>query len=96
MATVASLVIAPQDDLGDQVLDLAPVQRAPLPALFHLRHPVAAYLSGLTASSRPAQLAALDAIARSATAVYSAETLPWHQLRRPHALRIRQLLEDQY
>jgi integrase len=82
----------------DQAREWAPLQfdGDQLPALSDLRHPVAAYLSGLAQSSRRPQLAALEAIARRATSVYSAETLPWHRLRRPHVLRIRQLLEDHY
>ncbi len=52
MAAGAWLVIAPQDYRGDQVLDLAALQRAPLPALSDPRHPVATYLSGLDAPGR--------------------------------------------
>jgi hypothetical protein len=70
-------VIAQRDDVGDLVSDLAQLdQGAPLPALSDLRHPVAAYLSGLAASSRRPQLAALEAIARRATSLYSAQTMP--------------------
>src|SRR3989442_3226240 len=43
-------------------------------------------------SSRPW----LDWIARRATQLYTAETMPWHRLRRPHVLRIRGLLEENY
>jgi integrase len=59
-------------------------------------HPVTAYLNSLAPSSRRPQLSALDWIARRATHVYTAETMPWHQLRRPHVLRIRGLLEEHY
>jgi hypothetical protein len=41
-------------------------------------------------------LVPLQTIARRATSVYTVETMPWHQIRRPHVLRIRQLLEDNY
>jgi len=91
---VGSSMAAPALVLADQVLD--PADGEWLPALSDLRHPVAAYLFGLAASSRRPQLAALEAIARRATAVYTVETMPWHRLRRPHVLRIRQLLEDHY
>src|SRR3989442_14953730 len=43
-------------------------------------------------SSRPW----LDWIARRATQLYTAETMPWHRLRRPHVLKIRGLLEEHY
>src|SRR3989442_12402996 len=43
-------------------------------------------------SSRPW----LDWIARRATQLYTAETMPWHRLRRPHVLKIRGLLEENY
>src|SRR2546427_3997950 len=67
-----------------------------VPELSDLRHPVAAYLNGLAASSRRPQLSALDWIARRSTQVYTAETLPWHRLRQPHVLKIWGLLEDHY
>jgi integrase len=50
----------------------------------------------LAPSSRRPQLSALDWIARRATQLYSAETMPWHRLRRPQVLRIRGLLEEHY
>src|SRR2546427_11684567 len=30
------------------------------------------------------------------TEIYTAETMPWHRLRRPHVLKIRGLLEEHY
>jgi hypothetical protein len=51
-----------------------------LPPLSHLAHPVNAYLNGLAPSSRRPQLAALEAIARRSTQIYSAETMPWQPL----------------
>ncbi len=59
-------------------------------------HPVTAYLNNLAPSSRRPQLSALDWIARGATQTYTAETLPWHRLRRPQVLKIRGLLEERY
>jgi hypothetical protein len=53
-------------------------------------------LNGLAPSSRGPQLAALEAIARRSTQVLTAETMPWHRLRRPHVLKIRSLLEENY
>ena len=47
-------------------------------------------------SSRRPQLSALDWIARRATRVYNAATMPWHHLRRPHVLKILGLLEEHY
>lgn len=69
---------------------------AELPAFDSLEHPVAAYLSSIAESSRRVQRSALDWIARRATDVYTVETMPWHRIRRPHVLRIRQLLQDGY
>jgi integrase len=57
---------------------------------------VTAYLNGLAPSSRRPQLAALEAIARRSTQVFTAETMPWHLLRRPQVLKIRSLLEENY
>jgi integrase/recombinase XerD len=93
-------VIAEQLPADAVVLpDLVPADStgiAELPPFAALEHPVAAYLSSIAESSRRVQRSALDAIARRATSVYSVETMPWHRLRRPHVLRIRQLLEDAY
>jgi integrase len=69
---------------------------AELYALSNLRHPATAYLNSLAPSSRRPQLSALDWIARRATHVCTAETMPWHRLRRPHVLKIRGLLEEHY
>jgi integrase/recombinase XerD len=80
----------------DAVLDLVELEGEQLPLLSDLRHPVTAYLNGLATSSRRPQLSALDWIARRATQVYTAETMPWHRLRRPHVLKIRGLLEENY
>jgi hypothetical protein len=38
----------------------------------------------------------LEAIARRSTRVFTAETMPWQRLRRPHVLKIRSLLEENY
>jgi integrase/recombinase XerD len=65
-------------------------------SLAELEHPVTAYLNGLAPSSRHPQLAALEAIARRSTQVFGAETMPWQRLRRPHVLKIRSLLEENY
>jgi len=65
-------------------------------SLTHLEHPVTAYLNGLAPSSRRPQLAALEAIARRSTQVFNAESMPWQRLRRPHVLKIRSLLEENY
>jgi integrase len=59
-------------------------------------YPGQAYLNALAPSSRRPQLSALDWIARRSTQVFTAETMPWQRLRRPHVLRIRGLLEDHY
>ena len=79
-----------------QVIDLvAPDSNQPR-SLADLDHPVTAYLNGLAPSSRRPQLAALEAIARRSTQVFTAETMPWHLLRRPQVLKIRSLLEENY
>jgi hypothetical protein len=57
---------------------------------------VQAYLNALAPSSRRPQLSALDWIARRSTQVFTAETMPWQRLRRPHVLKIRGLLEEHY
>jgi hypothetical protein len=79
-----------------QALELLPlgVDEMPLPS--HLAHPVQAYLNSLAPSSRRPQLSALDWIARRSTQVFDAETMPWQRLRRPHGLKIRSLLEENY
>jgi integrase len=86
--------------VANQVLTLGTPKLEPSsfaePSLIDLGHPVIAYLNGLAPSSRRPQLSALDWIARRATQVYTAETMPWHRLRRPHVLRIRGLLEEHY
>jgi hypothetical protein len=46
-------------------------------------------LGGL--SSRP-----WTGIARRSTLVFTAKTMPWQRLRRPHVLKIRSLLEEHY
>src|SRR5438132_472198 len=73
---------------------LLPTDR--LPSLGDFTHPVQAYLNALAPSSRRPQLSALDWIARRSTQVFTAETMPWQRLRRPHVLKIRGLLEDHY
>ncbi|MDQ6899375.1 MAG: hypothetical protein M3072_07700, partial [Candidatus Dormibacteraeota bacterium] len=72
-----------------QLIDLTVSELDPDRRLSDHEHPVAAYLNGLASSSRRPQLSALDWIARRATRLYTAETMPWHRLRRPHMLRIR-------
>jgi integrase len=79
-----------------QVLDLATLEAEQTLRLDDFEHPVTAYLNSLASSSRRPQLSALGWIARRATQLYTAETMPWHQLRRPHVLRIRGLLEEHY
>src|SRR4030088_3397405 len=76
-----------------QVLELVPFASDELPSLGDVSHPVQAYLNSLAPSSRRPQLSALDWIARRATQRFTAETLPWHRLRRPYVLKIRGLLE---
>jgi len=80
----------------DQVLALVELEGEPVASLAQLGHPVTAYLNGLAPSSRRPQLAALEAIARRATQIYSAESMPWQRLRRPQVLQIRSLLEENY
>src|SRR5438132_11146242 len=77
-----------------RVLDLPSLEIEQPCRLTDLEHPVTAYLNGLAPSSRRPQLAALEAIARRSTHVFSAETMPWQRLRRPHVLKIRSLLEE--
>src|SRR3982074_2056220 len=79
-----------------QVLDLATLEAEQTLRLDDFEHPVTAYLNSLAPSSRRPQLSALDWIARRATQLYPAETLPWPRLRRPHVLKIRGLLEEHY
>jgi integrase/recombinase XerD len=67
-----------------------------LPSLGDFTHPVQAYLNALAPSSRRPQLSALDWIARRSTQVFTAETMPWQRLRRPHVLKVRGLLEENY
>src|SRR5712691_1412559 len=78
------------------VLNLVPLQPDELPSLGDFIHPIRAYLNGLAPSSRRPQLSALDWIARRCTQVFTAETMPWQRLRRPHVLKIRGLLEEHY
>src|ERR1700738_4226754 len=79
-----------------QVLDLGTCEAEQTLRLDDIKHPVTAYLNSLAPASRRPQLSALDWIARRGTQVYTAETMPWHRLRRPHVLRIRGLLEEHY
>jgi integrase/recombinase XerD len=90
-ATAAGRPAAPA-----QVLDLAILEAEQTLRLDDFKHPVTAYLNSLAPSSRRPQLSALDWIARRATNVHTAETMPWHHLRRPHVLKIRGLLEEHY
>src|SRR5919108_4300461 len=83
-------------DRPDQVLELLPLQCDQLPSLGDFSHPVQAYLNALAPSSRRPQLSALDWIARRSTQIFTAETMPWQRLRRPHVLKIRGLLEESY
>ena len=64
--------------------------------LSDLEHPVTAYLNSLAPTSRRPQLSALDRIAHRSTHVFTAETIPWHRLRRPQVLKIRGLVEEDY
>jgi hypothetical protein len=95
MVSSGPVIIEPTADNG-QRLDLVELETEQLPSLSQLGHPVIAYLNGLAPSSRRPQLAALEAIARRATQIYSAETMPWQRLRRPQVLQIRSLLEENY
>jgi hypothetical protein len=79
-----------------QVVDLVELDAEQPSSLADLGHPVTAYLNGLAPSSRRPQRAALEAIARRSTQVFDAETMPWQRLRRPHVLKIRSLLEENY
>jgi integrase len=79
-----------------QVLDLTILEAEQTLRLDAFEHPVTAYLNSLAPSSRRPQLSALDWIARRATQLYTAETMPWHRLRRPQVLKIRGLLEEHY
>jgi integrase/recombinase XerD len=87
---------AEDSSVDSQALDLMGMVAAKASSLADLEHPVLAYLNGLASSSRRPQLSALDWIARRATRIYTAETMPWHRLRRPQVLSIRGLLEDHY
>jgi hypothetical protein len=55
---------------------------------------VAAYLNSLSPSSWRPQLSALKWTARRTTQVFTADTMPWHRLRRPQVLKTRGLLEE--
>src|SRR5205807_8520877 len=79
--------------VSKQLLTLSapPTERS---SLADLEHPVTAYLNWLAPSSRRPQLAALEAIARRSTQVFTAESMPWQRLRRPQVLKIRSLLEE--
>jgi hypothetical protein len=79
-----------------QVLDLATLGAEQTLRLDDFEHPVTSYLNSLAPSSRRPQLSALDWIARRSTQVFTAETMPWQRLRRPHVLKIRGLLEVHY
>jgi hypothetical protein len=83
----AQRAVAAQPAAAVQAIDLTASELDPDRRLSDLEHPVTAYLNGLAPSSRRPQLSALDWIARRATQLYTAETMPWHQLRRPHVLR---------
>jgi hypothetical protein len=95
--SVGSAPLSVEDSSVDaQVLDQMGPGAAKTSSLRDLEHPVTAYLNGLAPSSRRPQLSALGWIARRATQLYTAETMPWHRLRRPHVLKIRGLLEEHY
>jgi hypothetical protein len=66
------------------------------PSLGDVTHPLQAYLNAPAPSSRRPQLSALNWIARRATQVFTAETMPWQRLRHPHVLKIRGLLDEHY
>jgi hypothetical protein len=93
---LAPPAVAEEPAAAVQVIDLAASELAPDRRLSDLEHPVTAYLNALAPSSRRPQLSALEWIARRATQVYTAESMPWHRLRRPHVLKIRGLLEEHY
>ena len=80
---------------ADQVLALGGAEMESS-SLGDFAHPVTAYLNSLAPSSRRPQLSALDWIGRRSTQVLTAETMPWHRLRRPQVIRIRGLLEEDY
>jgi hypothetical protein len=56
-------------------------------------HPLSKRAGALLAAPK---LAALEAIARRSTQVFTAETVPWQRLRRHQVLKIRSLLEENY
>ena len=61
------------------------------------RNPALVYLSSLGPSSRRTMRSALDAIARVVSGgEATAETLPWHMLRRQHTAAVRAALADRY
>jgi hypothetical protein len=74
--------ITKEPAVSDQVLSFAGPE-AEQSSLADLEHPVTAYLNGLAPSSRRPQLAALEAIARRSTQVFTAESMPWQRIRRP-------------
>src|SRR5207244_1802259 len=96
LEVAAAATAAGRPTAAAQVLDLATLEPEQTLRLDDFEHPVTAYLNSLAPSSRRPQLSALDWIARRATQVYTAETMPWHRLRRPHVLKIRGLLEEHY
>jgi hypothetical protein len=85
-ASGAPSAVAEKPPPAAPVLDLATPELDPPGCLSDLEHPVTAYLNGLAPSSRRPQLSALDWIARRSTQLYTAETMPWHRLRRPQVL----------
>src|ERR1700704_2948560 len=93
-ATLRERMFAPAEP--EHGLDLKPFPSDQLPSLGDFTHPVQAYLNALAPSSRRPQLSALDWIARRSTEVFTAETMPWQRLRRPHVLKVRGLLEENY
>ena len=96
LEVAAAATAAGRPGPATQVLDPTTLEAEQTLHIDDLKHPVTAYLNSLAPSSRRPQLSALDWIARRATHVYTAETLPWHRLRRPHVLKIRGLLEEHY
>jgi integrase len=85
-----------EPEAGGQILEMGPFASEQLPSLGDVSHPVQAYLNALAPSSRRPQLSALDWIARRSTQVFTAESMPWQLLRRPHVLKIRGQLEEHY
>jgi hypothetical protein len=79
-----------------QVLDLTGLDAEQLSSLAESRAPGHRLPERAGPPSRRPQLAALEAIARRTTQVFNAETMPWQRLRRPHVLKIRSLLEENY